>query len=413
MDIVIDQKPVLVMKFGGTSVRDKDHIRRAAEKVIREKERGYHVIVVVSAMAGVTDRLVKKAIAKGLHETDPEYSEIVSQGELETSQLLSKILNEMGHGAQSWSGPRIPIQCDSNYGRSKILDIPRDNIDHSLREGEIAVVAGFQGISQENKITTLGRSGSDTTAVALASFFKAKRCDIYTDVDGVYTADPRVVENAQRIEVLNTSRMLELAEMGSKVLHPDSVRFIGDSKVLVQVLSSQADEVGSDLKGTLIGNDLNQNGSGAFTGVSSMNGVAALTFKEVAHAPGTIGKILSAVDEEGVSIDMMSHPIPTGGTTDFSFSLLQTDIDRAMHGLAQAGFENAVKKTNLSKISVIGAGMRSNSGVAATFFKALGEAGVNVELVTTSDISISVLVQEGQSQDGGRALHSAFGLDRR
>ena len=402
------------MKFGGTSVRDLDHIKRAAQKVIREVANGYHVTVVVSAMAGVTNRLVEEASSQGFTERDPEYSAIVSEGELETSRLMAQSINEMGHGAQAWSGPQVPIKCDNNYGQSNILAIPSQNIEDGFKTNQTAVVAGFQGISQEGCITTLGRGGSDTTAVALACALGAERCDIYTDVDGVYTADPRQVKKAQKIDQAAFEEILEMAHMGSKVLHPRCVQLGMKYNIPIQVLSSLGDGIGSDLEGTMIMDEIETMEGGAVTGISHDFNDAQLTVYKIKDEFGQAANILSALSDAQINKDMIIQPVSNGsGTTPMTLSVPKQDAERAQNALKALGYGHVEVDTDIVKISAVGSGMKTDHTVSTTFFKTLADNKINTRAIATSEIKISVIVRADHAETALTKLHSAFGLDRK
>ena len=384
------------MKFGGTSVADTDRIRVVAKKVQAEVDNGYVVCVVVSAMSGVTNDLIKNCDDLGLSDSDPEYSNVVSAGEIVTSGLLAGLLQGLGVRARSWRGDQVPIMCDSSYGRSRILDIPSEGFKDLIDAGEVAVVAGFQGVTSSGRITTLGRGGSDTTAVALAATLKAHRCDIYTDVDGVYTADPRIVKNAKKIKTARFSEVLEMAGLGTKVLHARCVELAMKENIPLQVLSSMENHVGSDLKGTMIMKDNTGLEGAVVTGVSHSLNDAQVTVHSVKDVFGELASITRAMSNEDINLDMISQPRAKDGETSVTFTLPKGDADNAVKILSKIDFNDVSVDRDVAKISAVGAGMVSNSGVAAAFFGALADERINVRVVTTSDIKISALVDESK-----------------
>ena len=409
--------PVLVMKFGGTSVATLDRIRRAAKRVGVEVAKGYDVIVIVSAMAGETNKLVGF-----VNETSPfydarEYDAVVSSGENVTAGLMALTLQEMDVPARSWQGWQVPLQTTSGHSAARILDIPTDNINRKFAEGmRVAVVAGFQGLSPEGRITTLGRGGSDTTAVAFAAAFDAERCDIYTDVDGVYTTDPRICEKARKLDKIAFEEMLELASLGAKVLQTRSVELAMRYKVRLRVLSSFEEQ--SDNAGTLVCDEEDIMESKVVAGVAHSRDEAKLTLLSVADRPGIAATIFSALSEANVNVDMIVQNISEEGRTDMTFSCPTDQVARAEVALADIktkgilNFSEVVADTNVCKISVVGIGMRSQSGVAAKMFKVLADEGINIKVITTSEIKISVLVDRKYMELAVQALHDAFELDK-
>ena len=409
--------PVLVMKFGGTSVATLDRIRRAAKRVGVEVAKGYDVIVIVSAMAGETNKLVGF-----VNETSPfydarEYDAVVSSGENVTAGLMALTLQEMDVPARSWQGWQVPLQTTSGHSAARILDIPTDNINRKFAEGmRVAVVAGFQGLSPEGRITTLGRGGSDTTAVAFAAAFDAERCDIYTDVDGVYTTDPRICEKARKLDKIAFEEMLELASLGAKVLQTRSVELAMRYKVRLRVLSSFEEQ--SDNAGTLVCDEEDIMESKVVAGVAHSRDEAKLTLLSVADRPGIAATIFSALSEANVNVDMIVQNISEEGRTDMTFSCPTDQVARAEVALADIktkgilNFSEVVADTNVCKISVVGIGMRSQSGVAAKMFKVLADEGINIKVITTSEIKISVLVDRKYMELAVQALHDAFELDQ-
>ncbi|MEM8729242.1 MAG: aspartate kinase [Pseudomonadota bacterium] len=408
---------VLVMKFGGTSVANLDRIRRAAKRVGVEVAKGHNVIVIVSAMAGRTNELVG-----WVEETSPlfdgrEYDAVVSSGENITAGLMSLTLQEMGVPARSWQGWQVPVQTTSAHSAARINAIPPDNILAKFDEGmQVAVVAGFQGISSEGRITTLGRGGSDTTAVAFAAAFNAVRCDIYTDVDGVYTTDPRICEKARKLDRIAFEEMLELASLGAKVLQTRSVELAMRYGVRLRVLSSFEEQ--SDNAGTLVCAEEDIMESNVVAGVAFSRDEAKLTLISVADRPGIAATIFTALSEAGVNVDMIVQNISDEGRTDMTFSCPTNQVARAEQALEAAqqdqvlNFHELVADTAVAKVSVVGIGMRSHTGVAARMFKALSDEGINIKVITTSEIKISVLIDRKYTELAVQALHDAFALDK-
>ena len=408
--------PVLVMKFGGTSVATLDRIRRAAKRVGVEVAKGYDVIVIVSAMSGETNKLVGF-----VNETSPfydarEYDAVVSSGENVTAGLMALTLQEMDVPARSWQGWQVPLITTSAHGAARIEDIPTDNIAAKFGEGmRVAVVAGFQGISPEGRITTLGRGGSDTTAVAFAAAFGAERCDIYTDVDGVYTTDPRICEKARKLDRIDFEEMLELASLGAKVLQTRSVELAMRYKVKLRVLSSFEEQ--SDAAGTLVCDEEDIMESKVVAGVAHSRDEAKMTLVSVADRPGIASAIFTPLSEAGVNVDMIVQNISDDGRTDMTFSCPVDQVKRAQKALDDAkasgaiNFHDLVADTGVAKVSVVGIGMRSHAGVAAKMFETLAQEGINIKVITTSEIKISVLVDRKYMELAVQALHDAFALE--
>ncbi len=409
--------PLLVMKFGGTSVADLGRIRNAAAKVRREVERGYDVIVIVSAMSGETNKLVA-----WVEQTSPlydarEYDAVVSSGENVTAGLMALTLQEMDVPARSWQGWQVPIQTTSAHAAARFVDIPRDNIDRKFREGmKVAVVAGFQGLSPEGRITTLGRGGSDTTAVAFAAAFGAERCDIYTDVDGVYTTDPRIEKKARKLERIAFEEMLELASLGAKVLQTRSVELAMRYNVRLRVLSSFEDT--DHNSGTLVCDEEDIMESKVVSGVAYSRDEAKMTLLKVADRPGIAAAIFGPLADAGVNVDMIVQNISEEGFTDMTFSCPTNQVLRAEKAIAAAraagafDYSQLVVDDDVAKVSVVGIGMRSHAGVAAQMFAALAKENVNIKVITTSEIKISVLIDRKYMELAVQALHSAFELDK-
>ncbi len=409
--------PVLVMKFGGTSVATLDRIRRAAKRVGVEVAKGYDVIVIVSAMSGKTNELVG-----WVNETSPlfdarEYDAVVSSGEIVTAGLMALTLQEMDVPARSWQGWQVPLKTNSSHSSARIEEIPTDNINAKFGEGmRVAVVAGFQGISPEGRVTTLGRGGSDTTAVAFAAAFEAERCDIYTDVDGVYTTDPRITDKARKLDRISFEEMLELASLGAKVLQTRSVELAMRYKVRLRVLSSFEEQ--SDEAGTLVCDEEDIMESNVVAGVAYSRDEAKMTLVSVADRPGIAAAIFSALSEGGVNVDMIVQNISEEGRTDMTFSCPTDQVKRAEKAMAEAAeaeiinFHELIADTDVAKVSVVGIGMRSHTGVAAKMFDCLSAEGINIKVITTSEIKISVLIDRKYMELAVQALHDAFELEK-
>ncbi|MDO5704963.1 MAG: aspartate kinase [Paracoccus sp. (in: a-proteobacteria)] len=416
--------PLLVMKFGGTSVADLDRIKNVAHKVQREVDRGYDVIVIVSAMAGKTNELVG-----WVEKTSPmfdarEYDAVVSSGENVTAGLLALTLQEIGVPARSWQGWQVPIQTTSQHSAARFVDIPRANIDQKFAEGfRVAVVAGFQGLGPDGRITTLGRGGSDTTAVAFAAAFDAERCDIYTDVDGVYTTDPRISRKARKLNKIAFEEMLELASLGAKVLQTRSVELAMRFNVKLRVLSSFEDN--DETSGTLVCAEDEIMESKIVNGVAYSRDEAKITLVTVEDRPGISAAIFAPLADAGVNVDMIvqniserdyeDHP---GAVTDMTFSVPINQVERAKRAMEEAkaadkiAYDELIVDTDVAKVSVVGIGMRSHSGVAARAFKALADENINIKVIATSEIKISVLIDRKYMELAVQALHDAFELER-
>ena len=413
--------PLLVMKFGGTSVGDLARIKNAAGKVKREVDRGYDVIVIVSAMSGKTNELVGWVEGTSPMFDAREYDAVVSSGENVTAGLMALTLQEMDVPARSWQGWQVPIQTTSAHSSARFLDIPRANIDAKFAEGfKVAVVAGFQGVSTEHRITTLGRGGSDTTAVAFAAAFNAERCDIYTDVDGIYTTDPRISPKARKLDKIAFEEMLELASLGAKVLQTRSVELAMRYKVRLRVLSSFEDT--DENSGTLVCDEDEIMESKVVSGVAYSRDEAKMTLVKVQDRPGIAAAIFGPLSDSGVNVDMIVQNISelaTGGAvTDMTFSCPTNQVPRARKAMEDArdagliSYADLVQDTEVAKVSVVGIGMRSHAGVAATMFKALAAENVNIKVIATSEIKISVLIDRKYMELAVQALHDAFDLDK-
>lgn len=408
---------VLVMKFGGTSVATLDRIRRAAKRVGREVANGHNVIVIVSAMSGKTNELVGWVEETSQLFDAREYDAVVSSGEQVTAGLMALTLQEMDVPARSWQGWQVPLKTTSVHSAARIEEIPTDNITAKFDEGmRVAVVAGFQGISPEGRVTTLGRGGSDTTAVAFAAAFDAVRCDIYTDVDGVYTTDPRITDKARKLDRIAFEEMLELASLGAKVLQTRSVELAMRYKVRLRVLSSFEDN--DENAGTLVCAEEDIVESNVVAGVAYSRDEAKMTLISVADRPGIAAAIFGPLAAAGVNVDMIVQNISEEGRTDMTFSCPTDQVARAeaaMNAAKDSGdinFHDLVADTEVAKVSVVGIGMRSHAGVAAQMFQSLRDEGINIKVITTSEIKISVLIDRKYMELAVQALHDVFGLDR-
>jgi aspartate kinase len=409
--------PRLVMKFGGTSVATVEHIRNVARHVGREVAAGYDVAVVVSAMAGKTNELVGWVReASGLYDSK-EYDVVVASGEQVTSGLLALALQDMGLPARSWQGWQIPILTSDAHGSARIAEIDGARIREGFRRREVAVVSGFQGLHEETgRITTLGRGGSDTSAVALAAAVEAERCDIYTDVDGVYTTDPRIVPKARRLDRVSYEEMLEMASLGAKVLQVRSVELAMVHRVPTYVRSSFDDPADPKL-GTLICDEDDIMEQQIVTGIAYSKDEAQITLRNVADKPGVAASIFGPLADANINVDMIIQVVSDDSvTTDLTFTVPSSDYERACAVLHdhqdRIAFKALQGATDVVKVSAIGVGMRSHAGVAAKAFRALAEKGINIRAITTSEIKFSVLIDSAYTELAVRTLHSLYGLDR-
>ncbi len=407
---------LLVIKFGGTSVGDVERIKNAASKVAREVKLGHKVAVVVSAMAGVTDQLINHCRSITPLPNPREQDVVTATGEQITAGLMAMALEQRGLNARSWQGWQVPLRTDSLHNKARIIDINAANLRQRLDQGEVAVMAGFQGVSADNSITTLGRGGSDTSAVAIAAALKADRCDIYTDVDGVYTTDPHIVTRAQKMKRISYEEMLELASLGAKVLQPRSVELALRYHVPLQVLSTFDNAIGSDLPGTLVTNEDDTMEQQSVTGVAYSLNEARLTLVKVADRPGVAATIFGALAKAGINVDMIVQTASADGqTTDITFTTSKNELNRALQVLeserTKINCTKILTDRNVIKISLVGIGMRSNPGVAALMFETLAEKQINIQAIETSEISISILIAEEYAELSLRALHTAYGLD--
>ncbi|HIF26565.1 MAG: aspartate kinase [Pseudomonadota bacterium] len=408
---------LIVAKFGGTSVADVKRIERAADKIAAEVARGHQVAVVVSAMAGVTNQLIEYCREVSPMHDAREYDSVVSNGENITSGLMAMALQKRGIMARSWQGWQVPIKCNDVHGKARIVGINIEEMKKRLDEGEVGVLAGFQGVTSRNRITTLGRGGSDTTAVALAAALGAERCDIYTDVDGVYTTDPRIVKKARKLDKISYEEMLEMASLGAKVLQTRSVEMAMKQDVPVQVLSSMEEAIGSDLPGTLVTREEDIVEQEIVNGIAYSKDEAKITLIGVPDLPGVAAKIFGPLADAAINVDMIVQNISKNEkSTDLTFTVSQSDLPRAIDTLNKC---EELKDTEIRgddtvvKVSVVGIGMRSHVGVAQTMFKTLAEKNINIQVIATSEIKISVLIASEYTELAVRALHDAYGLEKK
>jgi aspartate kinase len=420
LSLWIIKMPRLVMKFGGTSVADLDKIANAADKVRQEVETGFEVVVIVSAMSGKTNELVrwvKDCTSKSGDFDKAEYDAVVSSGENVTSGLMALQLQAKGISTRSWQGWQIPIHCTGQHGAARIDAIPTKNLDASFATGvKVAVVAGFQGLMADGRIATLGRGGSDTTAVAFAAALGAERCDIYTDVDGIYTTDPRIVSNARKLHKISYEEMLELASLGAKVLQTRSVELARSYRVRLRVLSSFEDDITANAGTIVCSEEEIMENIRVVKGVAYSRDEAKMTLVSVADRPGVAAAIFGPLADAGVNVDMIVQNISEDGRTDMTFSCPVDHVpmaETAMRKAANDGelnYRNLITDTNVAKISIVGNGMRSQAGVAKKMFKILATHNANIQVITTSEIKISVLVDRKYMELVVRALHDEFEL---
>ncbi|MCW8957101.1 MAG: aspartate kinase [Gammaproteobacteria bacterium] len=403
---------LIVQKYGGTSVGTIDRIMAVADRIIRHCKQGNQVVVVVSAMSGETNRLITLANEIDDHPPAQELDVLLSTGEQTTIALLSMALLKKGMSAVSYTGAQIKMLTDNSHGKARILNIECENMKKDLAAGKVIVVAGFQGVDENGRITTLGRGGSDTTAVAMAAALKADECQIYTDVDGVYTTDPRVEPKARKLDRITFEEMLEMASLGSKVLQIRSVEFAGKYNVPLRVLSSFEE---GESAGTLITLEESEMEQALISGIAFNRDEAQLTIAGVPDKPGVAADILVPITEANIEIDMIVQNIGEDGTTDFTFTVHRNDYDKALALLTRTGEKVSAKKVygnnQIVKLSLVGVGMRSHAGIASTMFAALAKEGINIQMISTSEIKISVVVDEKYLELGVRTLHSAFGLE--
>jgi aspartate kinase len=417
----------IVMKFGGTSMAGTERIRRVAQIVRKQQAAGHEVAVVVSAMAGETDRLVGFCREANPLYDPAEYDVVVASGEQVTSGLLALTLQAMGCRARSWLGWQLPVHTEGAHAKARIMDIESNALTDAMKAGEIAVIPGFQGLADDNRVTTLGRGGSDTSAVAVAAAIGADRCDIYTDVDGVYTTDPRIVARARKQKYVTYEEMLELASVGAKVLQTRSVSLAMKEGVRVQVLSSFVDDdapSADDLPGTMIVSDeemaqILENTDmerQLVTGIAHDKNEAKIILTRVPDRPGAVANTFSPLAAASINVDMIIQNVGREkGETDVTFTVPQADLARTQALLedkrGDIGFNRIITDSKVAKISVVGVGMRSHAGVAATMFKALADRGINIQAISTSEIKVSVLIDEDETELAVRVLHTAYGLD--
>lgn len=409
-------KQTLVMKFGGTSVADIERIRKVAQKVTQEYNNNYNIAVIVSAMSGVTNQLVDyvdKACA--LYDT-AEYDAVVSTGEMVTSGLLALCIQNLGYNSRSLMGYDLPLQTTNAHSNARITEVKIDKINKCFEHNQIVVIPGFQGISDsDNRITTLGRGGSDTSAVAVAIALNAIRCDIYTDVNGVYTTDPRIVPKAKKIPVISYEEMLEYASLGAKVLQTRSVELAMAYKMPVQVLSSLDEFIGTQKPGTIVCNEDSNMEQQLVTGVAYSKDEAKISILNLNDTPGVSAKIFGPLADAGINVDMIVQNISSDGKTHITFTAPKRDVERAIQVLETnkeiIQFDGIKTDKEVTKISVIGVGMRSHTGVAAKMFRILAEKGINIQVITTSEIKVSVLIASDYTELAVRSLHTGFELD--
>ena len=413
---------LIVQKYGGTSVGSTERIKNVAKRIAKFQRQGHQVVVVVSAMSGETNRLI--ALTKEIQEQpDPrEYDAVISTGEQVTIGLLAMALQDININAKSYTGGQVKILTDNTFTKARIISIEENNIRRDLNDGKVVIVAGFQGVDKDGNITTLGRGGSDTSAVALAAALKADECQIYTDVDGVYTTDPRIVPEAKKLDTITFEEMLEMASQGSKVLQIRAVEFAGKYKVKLRVLSSldEKDPIASsgNNSGTLITieEDKQKMEHAIISGIAFNRDEAKLTLTGVPDKPGIAFQILNAISQSNVDVDMIIQNVGRDGTTDFSFTVNRGEFEKALSILErvklQLGAREILSDNKICKISAVGVGMRSHPGVATKLFQTLSDENINVKMISTSEIKISVVIDEKYLELAVRVLHKAFGLDK-
>ncbi|MBL1260101.1 MAG: aspartate kinase [Thiotrichaceae bacterium] len=403
---------LIVQKYGGTSVGTVERIESVADKVIGWRQKGHDIVVVVSAMSGETNRLVEMAKAIQEQPVPRELDVLLATGEQITIALLSMALEKRGCTARSYTGHQVHIRTDSVHNKARIVDIDDKRIRKDLDKGRVVVVAGFQGMDEEGNITTLGRGGSDTSAVALAAALKADECQIYTDVDGVYTTDPRVVPEARRLDHITYEEMLEMASLGAKVLQIRSVEFASKYGVRLRVLSSFEDTA----TGTLISAEETEMEQALISGIAFNRDEAKVTILGVPDQPGVAHKILGPIADNNIELDMIIQNVAEDSTTDFTFTVHRNDFDKSLAIMKETanklGAREVTGDSKIVKVSIVGVGMRSHAGIASTMFETLAKEGVNIRMISTSEIKISVVVDEKYLELSVRALHEAFGLDQ-
>jgi aspartate kinase len=405
----------IVQKYGGTSVGDVDRIKKVAARIKGYREDGHQVVVVVSARSGVTNELIARAKAVCDNPDEREMDQLLAIGEQETIALTAMALHGLGVPAISYTGAQAGIVTDDVHTKAKIQGIDASDIEADLTAGKVVIVAGFQGIGPDTRVTTLGRGGSDTSAVARAAALKAERCDIYTDVDGVYTTDPRIVPKARKLAKIAYEEMLELASVGAKVLQTRSVELAMKERVRVQVLSSFGEETGASLPGTLVVDEEEIMEKALVAGVAYSRDEAKITIRRVPDRPGIAAAIFGPLSDANVNVDMIVQNVSADATTDMTFTIGRTDLPRAQAVLAEhkdeIGYTELLSDPDVAKISVVGVGMRSHAGVARTMFSALAAKGINIQVISTSEIKVSILIGAEYTELAVRALHTAYGLD--
>ncbi|MEY2879748.1 MAG: hypothetical protein RLZZ15_2128 [Verrucomicrobiota bacterium] len=400
----------IVQKYGGTSVGDVDRIKNVANRIKANRDSGNELVVVVSARAGVTNELIARAKAITLLPSEREMDQLLAIGEQETIALTAMALHAIGVDAVSYTGAQAGISTDTVHTKAKIKGINAKALEADLKAGKVIIVAGFQGINDEGQTTTLGRGGSDLTAIALAAAIKADKCEIYTDVDGVYTADPRVVKDAKKLQEISYDEMLELASLGSKVMQTRSVEFAAKYGVVFEVRSSF-----NTNPGTIVKSEVAYMEKVVVRGVAVDKDQAKVVVSNIADKPGTAAKVFRALADANINVDMIVQNVGRGGVANLTFTVPQTEKDKAVHALAPALKEVGGEVTwdeKIAKLSVVGVGMRTHSGVAATLFDALAKAGINLELISTSEIKISVVIAKDKADEAARVAHAAFGLEK-
>lgn len=403
---------IVVQKYGGSSVADVEKIKHVAGRIVRTKKQGHDVVVVVSAMGKTTDELI--ALAKSISPNPPEreMDMLLATGEQVSIALVAMAIHELGYEAISFTGPQVGIITDSSFSKARIRHVNTDRIMQALREGKIVVVAGFQGVTMDGHITTLGRGGSDTTAVALAAALGASVCDIFTDVDGVYTADPRIVKDARRIDVISYEEMLELASLGAKVLHSRSVELARKFNVPLRVRSTFSDGEGTKVIGeTRMMEDI------VVSGVAADKNQAKISLIGVPDRPGVAARVFQALSANNINVDMIIQNASVEGITDMSFTVAETELPKAIEVVEELkeelNFKGVVWDRNIAKVSAVGIGMRSHAGVAARMFKALADCGINIQMISTSEIKISCVIEKRFADQAVRAIHDAFELGKK
>ena len=404
--------PRIVMKFGGTSMAGIERIRNVAGRVRREAEAGNEVLVVVSAMAGETDRLVQLCREASALSDPKEYDVVVASGEQVTSGLLAMTLQNMGAKARSFMGWQL-VRASGVHGNARVEAIESATLDEALKGGTVAVIPGFQGVSEDGRVATLGRGGSDTSAVAIAAGVKADRCDIYTDVDGVYTTDPRIVPRARKLNQVTFEEMLELAGVGAKVLQVRSVGLAMREKLPLRVLSAFEDKPGTDIVAELSGAEMERN---QIAGIAADRNEARITLTGIADAPGTVAAVITPIAEAGIQVDMIVHAAtPNTGSSDLTFTVPRASLAQAISVIeerkSEIGYSELVQDPSVAKVSIVGVGIRSNPALAAKMFETLAERRINLLAVSTSEIKVSALIAEDELELAVRVLHTSFGLD--